>query len=394
MKICMLAYTFYEGDSRVMRYAETLAKRGDRVDIIALRKSGQAACGEVNGVNVYRVQERVANEAGRLSYLFRLLKFLLRSSALLTGRHLKERYDVIHVHSVPDFEVFAAWFPKLTGAKIILDIHDLVPEFYASKFETGNGTLLYRLLVFVEKASSFFSDHVIIANHLWEKTLRSRSVSRERSTVLINYPDPSVFFRRPAVRDGGKFTIIYPGTLNRHQGVDIAIRAFAKIKDSAPHAEFQIYGEGGAKKDLVKLACGLGLDGRVIFNDLLPLDEIAMVMASSDLGVVPKRDNSFGGEAFSTKILEFMALGIPVLVSGTRIDRFYFNDSLVKFFKPEDEDDMAESMLMLINDPGLRQRLAANSFEYINENTWEVKKLEYLNLVDGFSKKCRPKSIF
>lgn len=163
MKICMLAYTFYESDDRVKRYAETFTKRGDSVDVIVSRQKNLALFEEVNGVKVYRIQEREINERGKLAYLIRLIRFLIKSAILLGRKHLKESYDLIHVHSVPDFEVFASIIPKFKGAKIILDIHDLVPEFYRNKFNEGKSSILYKCLIFIEKVSIAFSDRVIIS---------------------------------------------------------------------------------------------------------------------------------------------------------------------------------------------------------------------------------------
>ena len=176
IRVCMVAYSFYEQDNRVMRYAEALAKRGDSVDVIALRKEGFPEYENIRGVNVRRIQTRKINKKGRVSYLLKLIRFLFNSSIALTGRHLKIPYDLIHVHNVPDFEVFAAAFTKLKGAKIILDIHDILPEFYASKFNQSKSGLLFKSLVLLERFSARFADHVIISNHLWEKTLLSRSV--------------------------------------------------------------------------------------------------------------------------------------------------------------------------------------------------------------------------
>ena len=117
MRICMLAYTFYEMDNRVKRYAEALANRGDDVDVISLRQDGQSAHDIQKGVNIYRIQKRTFNEKGKLSYLYRLSKYFIRSSFFLTKRHLKSPYDLIHVHSVPDFEVFATWLAKFGKAE-------------------------------------------------------------------------------------------------------------------------------------------------------------------------------------------------------------------------------------------------------------------------------------
>jgi glycosyltransferase involved in cell wall biosynthesis len=383
----MLAYTFYENDNRVRRYAETLVKRGIHVDAIALRQEGQACFTAINGVSVYRIQKRIIDEKGRWSYLFKLLRFFVKSAILVTKKHLQNPYALIHVHSVPDFEVFAAGPAKLLGAKIILDIHDLVPEFYVSKFDASENSFLYRVLILVEKASIAFSDHIIISNHIWQKTLSARSVREKKCSVILNYPDLSIFYKRPREGRNGKFVIIYPGTLNWHQGLDIAIKAFALIKEQAPDLEFRIYGDGSERNSLVRLVAELGLEDRIFFKGLMPLDEIANVMATADLGVVPKRKDSFGNEAFSTKILEFMAQGIPVIVADTKIDKFYFDESMVKFFASEDEIDLAHSILVLKKDCALRERLIQNAFQYIKENNWEIKKAQYLLLVDSLTAK-------
>src|SRR5258708_19201671 len=105
MKICMLAYSFYEADARIKQYATALVERGDTVDVIALRQPGQPARSVLNGVNVFRIQNRMINERGPLSYLVRILRFLLLSAGFIARRQFSERYNLIHVHSVPDFLV-------------------------------------------------------------------------------------------------------------------------------------------------------------------------------------------------------------------------------------------------------------------------------------------------
>lgn len=384
IRACMLAYTFYETDGRVMRYAEALAQEGAQVDAIVLGRPGQPREEIVHGVRVLRVQTREKNERGKLSYLLRIVRFLLRSMGEVSVQHLKGRYDVVHVHSVPDFEVFAALVPKLGGAKIILDIHDIVPEFYAAKFGVGHDTVVFRALKLVERMSASFADHVIAANDIWLERIESRSARPDKCSAFINYPDLSVF--RSALRtrgDDGRFVMSYPGTLNWHQGLDIAVRAFAIASASAPGMEFHIHGEGSARPELARLIGELGLDGKVLLNDPLPLREIAAVMANADLGVVPKRADSFGGEAFSTKILEFMALGVPVLAADTRIDRHYFDETLLRFFRSGDIDALARAMVDAYRQRDRGAALAANALAYVRENSWGKKKSDYLAVVRG-----------
>jgi glycosyltransferase involved in cell wall biosynthesis len=383
MRVCMITYSFYEYDNRVMRYAEALAGRGDQVDVIALMRHDKPAREIINGVTVNRIQRREINERGKLSYLGRMLSFLARSGWVLTKKHLKQPYDLIHVHSVPDFEVLAALLPKLWGAKVILDIHDIVPEFYASKFGVSKESFIFRALKLLERWSAAFSNHVIIANHIWEKVITARSVDPAKCSTYLNYPDSRLFNTALRTRDAdGRIIMIYPGSLNWHQGVDIAIRAFALIKDRAPEAEFHIYGDGSTKKQLVQLIEERALQERVKLMDIIPIKKIGGVMANADIAIVPKRNDSFGGEAFSTKIFEFMALGVFVIAANTRIDRFYFNDSIVKFFQSGDERSLADAMLAMIRNPDLRKEYAAKALTYIAHQNWDIKKHDYFNLVD------------
>jgi glycosyltransferase involved in cell wall biosynthesis len=385
MRVCMLAYTFYEQDNRVRRYAETLTKRGNQVDVISLRKNGQKTTGELHNVKITRIQKRVINEKGKISYLFRLLNFFCRSFIFLGYKHLKNPYDLVHIHTVPDFLVFAGLIPKIKGAKIILDIHDILPEFYLSKFNAGQNSRLFKMLQALEKISIAFSDHVIISNHIWRQKLIERSTSVDKCTAILNYPDNTFFSKTVPQNNNGKFIMIYPGSLGWHQGLDIAIKAFSLIVDRAPKAEFHIYGSGSHKNQLQSLIERLGLQSRIFLKKSIPFDHVHRIMANADLGIVPKRNDAFGGEAFSTKIFEFMSAGIPVIVSKTKIDQYYFDDNLVQFFEPGNEKDLAEKMLLLMKNENLRKKLIDHASAFMKNNNWDTKKHIYLKLVDSLA---------
>jgi glycosyltransferase involved in cell wall biosynthesis len=383
-KICMVAHSGYESDNRIRRYAEALVKRGDQVDVIALAE-GNAHLGSdvIGGVTLFRVQSRGHKETGKWSYFRQLLRFFVTASVFLTRRHHKLHYDVIHVHNVPDFLVYTAWYPKLTGAKVILDIHDIVPELFASKFPTEIDTSYFRWLKRIEKSSAAFSDHVIISNHLWKDKLLARSVAKEKCSVFVNHVDPAIFYRRARTRTDGKFIIIFRSSFQWHQGLDIAIKAFAFL--NLPNTEFHLYGGAGGNmgSELKLLVSRLGLDGKVKFFDGLSLDKIAEVIANADLGVVPKRADSFGNEAYSTKIMEFMSQGVPVVASRTMIESFYFSDSDVHYFVSGDPKSMADAMRRVIENKELRDSLIVAGYEYADKNSWDRK--EYLQLIDSMT---------
>jgi glycosyltransferase involved in cell wall biosynthesis len=185
-------------------------------------------------------------------------------------------------------------------------------------------------------------------------------------------------------RTNGKFLITYPGSLNWHQGVDVAITAFAKIKDQMPDAEFHIYGEGPAKESLIWLAGSLGLSNRVIFHGFLPTEQIVQVMADTDLAVEPKRSGSqFGNEALSMKIFEFMAVGVPLVVSRTRIHQYYYTDALVKYYDDDNDEDLAAKIVMLRRNPALRQQQVTNALKYVEGHSWDAERYRYLGIVDS-----------
>jgi glycosyltransferase involved in cell wall biosynthesis len=384
-RVAMISYSAYLSDNRVRRYAEALAGRGDEVDVFALRRSPEMPRKErIEGVNVFRVQDRFSkSERSQLAFMLPVLRFLSVTSWRLTLRHLRRPYDLLHIHNMPDFLIFAAWYPKLTGARLILDIHDIVPEFFASKFQASRNRIVPASLRWMERVSAALADHVIIANHLWRDKYAVRTRTESRCSVFINHVDSKLFIPSTANTQNGKPIILYPGGLQWHQGVDIALRAFSKVASELPSAEFHIYGDGSEKKPLEALAQDLGLNGKVRFFQTRSVQEIAAVMADAALGVVPKRADSFGNEAYSTKIMEFMAVGVPVIVSDTKVDRFYFDDSVVQFFKSGDADDLARKMVEALRDRNLSQTMVARAAEYASRNCWETRKDDYLALVDS-----------
>lgn len=382
MRACMVAYTHYEGDNRVRRYTETLAEMGWEVDVVVLKNDNRPSLYTLKGVNVYGIQRRVLNEKSKFNYLFRTLKFLILSFLFISKKHLSNKYNLVHVHSVPDFEVFAALIPKITGTKIILDIHDIVPELYLAKFRKTENSLVFKLLIAMEKLSTMFADHVIIANHIWYDRIVSRSISKNKYSVILNYPDENIFKVVPKT-EKEKFIIIYPGTLSKHQGVDVAIRAVNILRNEVNDLEFHIYGKGTDEDYLKNLVEQLDLSEKVKFFNSVSLEEIAKIMANADIGVEPKSDKGFSNEAFSTKILEFMLLGVPVIASDTSIHKYYLDSSVLKYFKAGDERDLSEAIKLLHDNIVIRNEFITNGRKFISKMCWSTRKSEYFNILEN-----------
>jgi glycosyltransferase involved in cell wall biosynthesis len=386
-RICMVTHSFYESDNRILRYAETLAARGDEVHVIALRRSVDLPQQEmINAVQLHRIQDRFGKrESSAWSFLRPLLRFTWASSRWLAANGRSRPFDVIHVHNIPDFLVFSTWSAKLRGSRVILDIHDIVPEFFGSKFGQGPNSLVVRTLRLIERLSAAMADRVILSNHLWLDRYASRSAPAAKCVALINHVDERVFRAVPRKGTPRAPTVVFPGGLQWHQGLDIAIRAFVPLLKRLPSARFEIYGEGGAKPALKVLVDELGLQQAVHFHEPMRLREIAQVMADADLGVVPKRADSFGNEAYSTKIMEFMSVGVPIVVSSTKVDRYYFDEDVVRFFPSGDVEALADAMYELLTDTSRREAQIRRAHEYVLRNSWSRHKHIYLDLIDGLS---------
>jgi len=165
----------------------------------------------------------------------------------LTKLHRRRRYSIVQVHNLPDFLVFAALIPKLTGARVILDPHDLMPEFYAERSQRSLDSLPVRLICWQERLACRFADHVITVTELWRQALIERGQPADKVTVVMNVADDRIFHRDvtiDAARDDGRFRLIYHGVMDQRHGLDLALRAINLIRHTAPDIHLTLHGGG------------------------------------------------------------------------------------------------------------------------------------------------------
>ena len=379
----MLTYSAYEGDYRVRRYAESLARRGDEVEVLSVSLGKNSPRDTMlEGVKVTHLLGKTKLGKSTIAYVFQVSCFALAAFCVITRRTLSRRYDIVHIHNMPDALVFSAFFAKLRGARLILDLHDLVPELFIDKRSGWTMKPLGWLLRWEEKLSAFFVHHVIVSNHLWLETIEARSAPKGKCSVFVNNVDERVFYPRSRTRSDDRIIILFHGSLSPHQGVDLVVRAMPAVLGRVPQAEFHIYGDGSEKDRLLSLASELGVRHAVKLHKPVQLTEIPQIVAEADVGVVAKRADSFGNLAYSTKILEFMSQGLPVVLSRTKIDQYYFDDTVARFFNSGDVPDLAEALIAVIEDPDLKQRLKRNSAIHVQRNSWLTRQQAYHALVD------------
>jgi glycosyltransferase involved in cell wall biosynthesis len=384
--VCQVVQNVYDVDPRVRRKAEALVAAGYTVDVLALRAEGGKKSYCLNGVNVRTLA--LSKKRGSLArYFFEYARFFVWTLVRVPLQMIQRRYVVIDVNSLPDFLIFAPVIARWMGARLILDLHEITPEFYMSKYGIGADAWIIRILTWLERISFRFADRVLTINIPIEDLLVTRGLDRTKSTVVMNAVDEGRFAASAnsasqLPRTGGaKFVMIYHGTLTELYGLDIAIEAFSLVHGDMPGAELWILGSGSEKEKLAVLAETRGLTDKVKLVGQVPATEIPGWLAQSNVGILPIRRDVFLDFAFPNKLPEFVIAGKPVIVSRLKAIKHYFSDDALAYFEPNDAQDLAREMTRLFGDLELRNKLANQArLEYVSIR-WDVMKERYLSVI-------------
>ena len=385
---CMVVYAHYPlGETRVQRQAEALIDAGFEVSVISLREkaTNEPAEENVNGVHVHRVplDRRKRNNVIRL--LIDYIVFFIVATGTLTRLHLKHRYHIVQVHNLPDFLIFAGWFPKMLGTPIILDIHDLMPEFMISRSGGDMHSFKTRLMIWQEQLSCRFADHVITVTDIWRQTLIERGVPAEKVSVVMNVADNRIFqnHTKSSHKDPiDCFKLIYHGLQVERYGLDLLLQAVANLKNEIPNLHVLLHGNGEYHRTLKKIATELGINDRVTFSTAyMDVAQLPEFLGTADVGIVPYRRDIFTDGILPTKLMEYVALGIPIIAARTPIIERYFDSTMVEFITPDNLAELEASILKLYKDASLRQKLVQNANKFNETYSWAKTSKDYVNIV-------------
>jgi glycosyltransferase involved in cell wall biosynthesis len=393
LRIGMLTNSVYARDSRVKRYAEYLADDGHRVDVICLDSEDSDPQSNSPLVSVYPVpMTRVRSEGlGLVKNWFSIFAWM---SIIFSKLQIKNRYDLMHVHNMPDFLVFCGLISKLRGCPIILNVHDPVPELARSKLGVTANSPVTRILSMLERLSVRFSDHVITPTLTFKKALISRGISPEKITMITNAADPRFFSHAGGIHPetkGSGFTLLYVGTVAARYGLDICIKALAQLKTTIPGIKFRIVpkirGEGKALDACLALADELGVRDLVEVSAPVPLEQMASLMREADIGVYPARVDCHMDIALSLKIPEMAMSGLPIVATRLTILEELFDEDSIAFVPSDDPSAFAFKVLELYRSPKLRQKLSMNAIVKSEALKWNNQYEIYRDLLEGLLKR-------
>jgi glycosyltransferase involved in cell wall biosynthesis len=387
---CMVVHNCYPFDeTRVQREAEALVESGFEVDVICLRQDNEPTIERVDSVNIFRLPIRRKRKHGRVAQLFDYCTGLFLTFLHLSRLHLKRRYHVVQIHNLPDFLVFAALIPRLMGCKVILDIHDLMPEFYCSRFKCSFDSLPVRLVRLQERLSCRFAHHVITVTERWRQTLISRGVAPNKCSVVMNVADTRYFATALAEHHrsrSGQFQLIYHGSLTYRYGLDLALRALDLVRREISDVHLTVHGRGEYLEELVELIEELELKAFVrIDTRFLSLRELNEVIVAADVGLVPYRSDIFTDGILPTKLMEYVALNVPVIAARTPCIRDYFDHKMVEFFTAGKIDELANCILTLDRDRNRLSELARNARVFHERYNWPDQARQYVCRVRGMA---------
>jgi glycosyltransferase involved in cell wall biosynthesis len=384
LRHCMVVYAgypFYE--TRVQREAEALVAHGIEVDVICPLLKEEPLEEDHCGVHIHRVKQRWMRRNGLLSQFFLYIKFFVLASLKLAHLNFKHHYDVVQAHNLPDFLVFTALLPKLTGSRVILDLHDLMPEFFQNRVGQGKKNFVRQLVVLQEGLSCRFADHVITVSEHWRQTLIQRGVPPEKCSVVMNLADTRIFTRidppsQPATTDD-QFCLFYHGEMPERYGLDLVLRAMYQLLPCIPGIRFKMVGNGPFVKTLREIASELGLfPDHVEIIPGMPVEDLPPVIATADVAVVPYRNDIFTDSLLPTKLMEYAAMGVPSIVARTTAISLYFDDSMVQYFEPDDVDGLARCIQLLFEDKKRREKMSDGILQFNQRHNWPETAARYV----------------
>lgn len=389
-----ITFDWYPFDPLVRRLAETAREAGHTVDVICLRQPHEKRYEVYNGIHIYRMP--MNRDFGR-SLPITILGwcwFLLLAGATATWLHLKHRYDVVHAHNMPDLLVFAALFPKLLGAKVILEVQDVSPELMGAKARGRLRGIVTRLATWQEHISTSFAHHVITVGWPFEELLLRRGVPPEKLTIILNSAYPKLFPRAreepgssECSDEARPFILMYHGTLAERNGLDTAIRALALARRVLPQLRLDIQGRGEHLPILKRLAMELGVSDHVVFTDTGPFEQIVDFIVHGDVGIIPYRCDGFTELVLPTKAYEYAWMGRPIIASETGAIRSMFRPESIVLCRPSKPEEFAEAIIDLYQHPEKRARLVANAAEDYIPYRWELMAERYQKLLISLCQK-------
>ena len=394
-RILMFVENHFPGDVRVKNEADILTAAGYSVTVVGLRGKNETTVSKiVDNIQVYTIprvniftKTRKDNPVGLhrlwlrivalMGYMWEYLYFTSACLVMSFYVAMKHGFDVIHAHNPPDTLFLVAALYKPFGKKFVFDHHDLCPELYQSRYKADKGFLTSMLGLF-EEGSLKLADITIATNESYREIQIERGkVKPENVFVVRNGPNlRRVAYRHPSerLRNMNKCILCYVGALNPQDGVDYLLRSLRDLVYKLNRKDFYcvIVGSGDSLENLRGLAKDFKLDDYVELTGYISDEDLMRNLSAADICVDPDPSSPLNDVSTWIKIMEYMALGKPIVTYDLKETRWSAQDAAL-YIKPNNEMEFAEGIAKLMDRPDLRAKMGEFGRQRIQRDLkWDV----------------------
>jgi len=388
--VCHLVYEEFPRDPRVRRYMNALNESGISCVVICSKRKRDPYFENWNGNRVYRIPVAKKRSSFILTF-FEYSFFTWISSFLLLYLGIKYRFKIIHVHTLPDFLIFAAIWNKLFGTKLILDLHEIFPELYMARTGAKDSSFKIKLLKLSESLSIKLANDVLTIHDNAKDIFLGRNKNLEKKLhVVMNTVDPDEF-PEPRHETQGEFPIIYNGTIVKLLNLTIIVESLATQKRSMPPADFnkliyRLYGDGPALEEILNLAKKLGIEDKVQYMGYLQPEDMRKEFLKTGVLILPPLKNIYSDLFYTIKLIEAIYLKIPVIATRLNTYMRYYREESIFYFDSGNTDELTERIKEVFYNKELVKQKTENARADYDKISRDIMKTRYINVVNNLMK--------
>jgi glycosyltransferase involved in cell wall biosynthesis len=380
-RICIVRQTdLYEPP--LQRVAETLVSEGFDVEILCMRHPERPRTMVINGVVVTSLGASL-RRSSKVHYAASYVWFFALVSATLAVRHVRRRYAVVQVNTMPDFLVFSAAVPKLLGCPVVAYMNEPMPELAETLYGPGH---VSSTLARIEQHALRFSNHAFTVSNQLKDRYVERGARADRISVVLNGADPQIRLSNwsptPAPDKEG-FTVICHGAIEDRYGQDTIVEAARLLRDELPDLRVVFTGRGSHVEAMLEQIRSAGLEDVIRFEGWVSNQRLNDLLHSADVGVVAQKASPYSHLVHTNKMVDYWIFGLPVIASRLHAVSELYDDSVLEYYEPGDAADLARAIRLLHDDPTRRDELARNGRRAQAENGWSVQRETYLSVYDS-----------
>ena len=374
-------------DRRVWQEARTLRAAGYGVSIICPKGKGyEKSFEEIDGIAIYRHSMPFEGD-GAFGYFAEYTWALLAEFALSVRVLFEQGFDAIHACNPPDTLFLIGGFYKIFGKKFLFDHHDINPELYEAKFQRKD--FFYRLMLALERMTFKTADVSVATNESYRRIAIERGGKSPNDVFVVRSgPDLSrlkILPPNPDLRNGKRFLVGYVGVMGRQEGIDGLLQAVHHIVYELKRTDvhFGLVGGGTELTAMRALAKALNVDDYVTFTGRVPDAELLAMLNTADVCVNPDIANEMNDKSTMNKIMEYMALGKPIVQYDLVEGRVSAQDASL-YAQRNEPRDLARKIIELLDDEPRRQAMGQIGLERVKTQlSWEHEAPRLLQAYDA-----------